>query len=158
MNNISDNLMAERLESLKAGILAALCLLSAFLITSLINNLVLTQYFPELCSLAVELFNLQFLLSGAIASFSGLLFGVTYRYIIRLDQNPHLKAGGVLAFGLVRGLAQIDVGVAFAGDVLPFVVLTFEGVLWFKLAAIALDTAIQQGWVKPFSSKFDTHI
>ncbi len=158
MNNTSDNLMAERLESLKAGILAALCLLSAFFITSLINNLVLAKYFLELRTLAVELFNLEFLLSGAIASFSGLLFGVTYRYIIRQDQNPHLKAGGVLAFGLVRGLAQIDIGVACTGDVLPFVVLTLEGVLWFEIAAIALDAAIQQGWVKSFSSEFNTRI
>ncbi|TFI55723.1 hypothetical protein BLD44_004125 [Mastigocladus laminosus UU774] len=152
MSNTSDNLMAERLESIKAGILAAFCLVSAFLITSLINNLVLAKYFPELHSLAVELFNLQFLLSGAIASFSGLLFGVAYRYIIREDQNPHLKAGGVLAFGLVRGLAQIDVGVACTGDVLPFVILTLEGLAWFEFAAIALDAAIQKGWVKPFSS------
>ncbi|TBR58773.1 hypothetical protein B4U84_23095 [Westiellopsis prolifica IICB1] len=152
MNNTSDNLMAERLESIKAGILAAFCLVSAFLITSLINNLVLAKYFPELHSLAVELFNLQFLLSGAIASFSGLLFGVAYRYIIREDQNPHLKAGGVLAFGLVRGLAQIGVGVACTGDVLPFVILTLEGLAWFEFAAIALDAAIQKGWVKPFSS------
>ncbi|RAM52841.1 MAG: hypothetical protein C6Y22_03305 [Hapalosiphonaceae cyanobacterium JJU2] len=152
MSNTSNNLMAERLESIKAGILAALCLVSAFLITSLINNLVLAKYFPELHSLAVELFNLQFLLSGSIASFSGLLFGVAYRYIIREDQNPHLKAGGVLAFGLVRGLAQIDVGVACTGDVLPFVILTLEGLAWFEFAAIALDAAIQQGWVKAFSS------
>ncbi|PLZ86404.1 MULTISPECIES: hypothetical protein [Fischerella] len=151
--NTSDNLMVERLESLKAGILAALCVLSAFGISSLINSLVLAKYFPELCSLGVELLNLQFLVSGAIASFSGLLFGVTYRYIIRQDQNPQLKDGGVLAFGLARGLAQIDVGFACSGDVLPFVVMTFEGVLWFKIAAIALDAAIQRGWVKPFGSK-----
>ncbi|MCP6758254.1 MAG: hypothetical protein NHB32_05620 [Fischerella sp. CENA71] len=157
MNNTSGTLMAERLESLKAGILAALCLLSAFVITSLINNLILAKYFPELRTLAVELFNLQFLLSGAIASFSGLLFGVTYRYVIRQDQNPHLKAGGVLAFGLVRGLAQIDVGVACTGDVLPFVILTFESVLWFEIAAIALDAAIHQGWLKPFLSDSKLH-
>ncbi|MER3491074.1 MAG: hypothetical protein C4323_01325 [Mastigocladus sp. ERB_26_2] len=148
--NTSDKMMAERLESLKAGILAALCLLSAFGITSLINSLVLAKYFPALRSLGVELLNLQFLVSGAIATFSGLLFGVTYRYIIRQDQNTQLKDGGVLAFGLVRGLAQIDVGFACSGDVLPFVVMTFEGVLWFKIAAIALDAAIQRGWLKPY--------
>lgn len=49
-------------------------------------------------------------MSGAIAFFSGLLFGVTYRYLIRSDKNPQLKAGGVLAFGLVRGLTQIELG------------------------------------------------
>ncbi|WP_315790794.1 hypothetical protein [Fischerella sp. JS2] len=157
MNNTSDNLMAERLESLKAGTLAALCLLSAFGITSLIDSLVLAKYFPALGSLGVELLNLQFLVSAAIATFSGLLFGVTYRYIIRQDQNLQLKNGGVLAFGFVRGLAQIDVGFACSGDVLPFVILTLEGVLWFKIAAIALDVAMQRGWIQPFSSNFNTH-
>jgi ammonia channel protein AmtB len=44
----------------------------------------------------------------AIASISGFLFAVTYRYIVRDDQNPHLKSGAVSAFGLVRGLAQIQ--------------------------------------------------
>jgi len=31
-------------------------------------------------------------------------------YLIRSDKNPQLKAGGVLAFGLVRGLTQIELG------------------------------------------------
>ncbi|OKH10917.1 hypothetical protein NIES592_23585 [Fischerella major NIES-592] len=154
MNNTSDHLMAERLESLKAGILAALCLILAFGVTSLINSLVLAKYFPALRRLGVELLNLQFLVSGAIATFSGLLFGVTYRYIIRQDQNPQLKNGAVLAFGLVRGLAQVDVGFACSGDVLPLVAMSVESVLWFKIAAIALDKATQRGWVKPFSSDF----
>lgn len=159
MNNTSNiDLMAERLESLKAAMMAGFCLFLSFLITSLINNLVLVKYFPALNNLQNEPLNLHFLLSSAIATVCGLLFGVTYRYIIRQDQNPQLKAGGVLAFGLVRGLTQIDVGIACTNNILLFVVLGVESVLWFAIAAIALDAAIQWGWLKPFSSNTNTHI
>ncbi|HIK07544.1 MAG TPA: hypothetical protein IGS40_23105 [Trichormus sp. M33_DOE_039] len=141
--------LAERLESLKAGMIAGLSLSFAFLITSLFNNLVLAKYFPILSSLQRD-FNWYWLLSGAIATFSGLLFGVTYRYIIRTDQNPHLSSGGVLAFGLVRGLSQIE-GLNASSAFLPSVALVSESILWFAIAAIALDTAIQFSWLKPFS-------
>lgn len=141
--------LAERLESLKAGMIAGLSLSFAFLITSLLNNFVLAKYFPILSSLQRD-FNWYWLLSGAIATFSGLLFGVTYRYIIRTDQNPHLSSGGVLAFGLVRGLSQIE-GLNASSAFLPSVALVGESILWFAIAAIALDTAIQFSWLKPFS-------
>ncbi|WP_041233713.1 hypothetical protein [Cylindrospermum stagnale] len=144
--------MVERLESLKAGIIGGLSLGLAFLITSLVNNLVLAKYFPILASQPITLINLHELLSGAIASFSGLLFGVTYRYIIRSDKNPQLKAGAVFAFGLVRGLTQIEVGWNVAGTVFPWMVLALESVFWFVLAAISLDIALQLGWIKPFNS------
>ncbi|MEH2209900.1 MAG: hypothetical protein V7K84_04630 [Nostoc sp.] len=91
-------------------------------------------------------------MSGAVATFTGFLFGVTYRYIIRSDRNPQLKAGGVLAFGLVRGLTQIELGWNSHSTIWSFLVLAAESLLWFALAAIALDIAIQFRWVKPFSS------
>ncbi|MBU7587541.1 MAG: hypothetical protein KAF91_32750 [Nostoc sp. TH1S01] len=138
--------MAERLESLKAGIIGGLSLGVTCLMTSVLNTLVLARYFEILISLQVTL-NWQLLVSWAIATFSGLLFGVTYRYIIRQDQNPQLKAGGVMAFGLVRGLAQIELDWSLAGAV-----LAGESVLWFIVAAIVLDKALQSGWVKPFPS------
>ncbi|WP_414548835.1 hypothetical protein [Anabaena sp. CCY 0017] len=138
-------LMAERLESLKAGIIGSFTLYLAFLMTNLVNTLVLARYFPTLASLEREI-NWHWWLSGGIAAFSGLLFGVTYRYIIRTDQNPQLKSGGVLAFGLVRGLTQID----GADLVLPDFILAGESVLWFAIGAIALDTTIKIGWLKPF--------
>ncbi|OUL19649.1 hypothetical protein BV378_32375 [Nostoc sp. RF31YmG] len=144
--------MAERLESLKAGIIGGICLCLAFIITSLLNTLVLVKYYPTLASLKIEPLNLDFLLSGAIASFSGLLFGVTYRYIIRQDKNPQLKAGGIFAFGLVRGLTQIEIGWYSTATILPYLVLALESVSWFAIAAIALDTAMQLGWLKPFAS------
>ncbi|MGJ5628303.1 hypothetical protein [Nostoc sp. CALU 1950] len=143
--------MAERLESLKAGIIGGLSVCFAFAIASLLNTLVLAKYFPTLASLQSNV-NWHWWVSGAIATFAGLLFGVTYRYIIRSDKNPQLKAGGVLAFGLVRGLTQIELGWNSHSTIWPFVVLAFESVLWFGIAAIALDVAIQLRWVKPFSS------
>lgn len=148
--NLDIQLMAERLESLKAGIFGGLSVCFAFIITSLVNTLVLAKYFKTLASLQIDV-NWQWWVSGVVACFSGLLFGVTYRYVIRSDKNPQLKAGGVLAFGLVRGLTQIELGLN-ANKVLPCLVLALESVLWFVVGAIALDTAMQLGWLKPFPS------
>lgn len=152
MNSTLDpQLMAERIESLKAGIIGGLSVCFAFAIANLLNTLVLAKYFQTLASLHSDV-NWHLLVSGAIATFTGFLFGVTYRYIIRSDQNPQLKAGGVLAFGLVRGLTQIELGWNSDSTIWPFLVLATESLLWFVLAAIALDIAIQLRWVKPFSS------
>jgi len=144
-------LMTERLESLKAGVIGSISLGLAFLSTSFINILWISKYFPILSYEQIDLVNLQMLLNGIIAGFSGFLFGVTYRYIIRLDANPHLKTGGVWAFGLVRGLTQIEVGWNINNSVLPFLILAGESILWFALAAFVLDTAILRKWLKPFS-------
>ena len=144
-------LMTERLESLKAGVIGSISLGLAFLSTSLINILWLDKYFPLVSYDQIDIVNLQVLLRGVIAGFSGFLFGVTYRYIIRVDTNPHLKTGGIWAFGLVRGLTQIEVGWNINNPVLPFLILAAESVLWFALAAFVLDTAILQKWLKPFS-------
>ncbi|MEH2352939.1 hypothetical protein [Nostoc sp.] len=143
--------MAERIESLKAGIIGGLSVCLAFAIASLLNTFVLAKYFQILASLHSDI-NWHLWVSGAVATFTGFLFGVTYRYIIRSDRNPQLKAGGVLAFGLVRGLTQIELGWNSNGTIWPFLVLAAESLLWFMLAAIALDIAIQFRWVKPFSS------
>ncbi|MEH2194897.1 MAG: hypothetical protein V7K98_19950 [Nostoc sp.] len=143
--------MAERIESLKAGIVGGLSVCFAFLLVSLLNTLVLAKYFQILASLHSDI-NWRLWVSGVVATFIGLLFGVTYRYIIRSDKNPQLKAGGVLAFGLVRGLTQIELGWNFHSIIWPFLVLAAESLLWFAFAAIALDLAIKLRWVKPFSS------
>ncbi|MEH2462840.1 hypothetical protein [Nostoc sp.] len=152
MNAILDpQLIAERIESLKAGIIGGLSVCFAFAIASLLNTLVLAKYFQTLACLQSDL-NWHLWVSCAVASFTGFLFGVTYRYIIRSDQNPQIKAGGVLAFGLVRGLTQIELGWNSNSTIWPFSVLAFESVWWFGIAAIALNIAIQLRWVKPFSS------
>jgi hypothetical protein len=139
---------AERLESLKAGIIGASCLAFTFMITSLINQ-VIFKYLETYTTYDVKL-SFHWLLSLAIASFSGFLFGVTYRYIIRSDTNLQLKAGGILAFGLVRGLTQVDTGLN-TGNFLPLAVLAMESILYFAVTGFFLDKAISLGWVKRFS-------
>ncbi|NET69673.1 MAG: hypothetical protein F6K62_01025 [Sphaerospermopsis sp. SIO1G2] len=153
-------LMQERLESLKAGIIGGGAVGVSFLLTTLTNELLLKQYFGLLDINEFQLFNLQInsqivlqlLLSAGIAGCSGFLFGVTYRYIIREDKNSHLKSGAVLAFGLVRGLSQIELGWNFYPSILPFLILAAESIFWFALARIILDFAIFKGLIKPFSA------
>ncbi|MEH2393617.1 MAG: hypothetical protein V7K21_18800 [Nostoc sp.] len=95
MNAILDSqLMAERIESLKAGIIGGLSVCFAFANASLLNTLVLAKYFQTLACLQSDL-NWHLWVSGAVASFTGFVFCVTYDYIIRFDKNPQLKAGGV---------------------------------------------------------------
>ncbi|MFN6464324.1 MAG: hypothetical protein RMZ41_021260 [Nostoc sp. DedVER02] len=148
MNSTLDpELIAERIESLKAGIVGGLSVCFAFVLVSLLNTFVLAKYFQSLVSLHSDA-NWHLWEKIAIATFTGLLFGVTYRYIIRSDKNPQLKAGGVLAFGLVRGLTQIENHTT----IWPFLILAAESLFWFTFAAIALDIAIKLRWIKPFSS------
>lgn len=80
----------------------------------------------------------------------GLQFGLTYRYVIRSDANFQLKLGAVLAFGLVRGLTQLDIELNTPSFVLPLVVMAGESIACFALATIAIELAIGQGWVKTF--------
>lgn len=147
------DLTAERIESLKAGTLAAFALLLAFGTIAAASQLLLAKQFDALAGLLFPPTDLKLPVSLAIAGLSGFLFGVTYRYAIRTDSNPQLKAGAVLAFGLVRGLAQLDVGLSASSDFWPFAVLSIESLLLFAAAGTALDWALARGWVKPFSSK-----
>ncbi|MGK7900370.1 MAG: hypothetical protein AB4352_02950 [Hormoscilla sp.] len=136
-------LMAERVESLKAGMLAAGVGAIAFLFTTSMNRWVL----PAEVDL---MYDVSWLVSGAIAIFSGFLFGVTYRYVIRTDENSHLKSGAILAFGLVRGLAQVDVQLQNLATFWSCGILGLESIFLFAIAGITLDWAIRRRWVKPF--------
>jgi hypothetical protein len=94
----------------------------------------------------------EWLLSIAIAVVSGALFGLTYRYALRQDQNPHLKSGVVVAFGLVRALAQIELGLQYDLPLLALAFLAGSSLLLFQVASTILDAAIAQAWVQPFSA------
>ncbi|MCY7278904.1 MAG: hypothetical protein LH702_35500 [Phormidesmis sp. CAN_BIN44] len=148
----SDMTFVERIESIKAGMVASLAVAIAFTGASLLNRLILATRFEPLAGLQASADGIGFLLSGAIAAIAGVLFGITYRYVVRQDQNSHLKSGVVLAFGLVRGLAQIDVGVMTQGVLLPFVVMALESILLFAIARVVLDRTMSNGWVRPFKS------
>lgn len=143
-----DNLLAQRIESLKAGTLAAFCVFLTYGVAILGNQLVLSRQFEALANLEITS-AINLLVSGAIAYFSGFLFGITYRYAIRSDRNSHLGDGAVLAFGLVRGLAQVDVSLNCPGAFWSSAVLGAESILLFAIARFVLDWAIDNSWVKP---------
>lgn len=148
--NQSPDLKPERIESLKAGSLSAIAIALSYSITTLGNNLVLVQ-FEQLQALQSTSL-IGFGMKVAIAFFSGFLFGITYRYIIRADENSHLSEGAVLAFGLVRGLAPVEVETNLADSLWVVGVLAVESIVYFTLARFLLDWAIQRRWVKPFKS------
>ncbi|HEY9903949.1 MAG TPA: hypothetical protein V6D43_16235 [Candidatus Sericytochromatia bacterium] len=151
MNQSFNLTTAERIESLKAGILAGLSLVLAYGITTVGNSLVLVAQVEALAPLQITTV-VNLIVRVAIAFFSGFLFGVTYRYVIRDDKNPHLKSGAVLAFGLVRGLAPVEVEQNLTDSFWVLSVLGVESILYFAIARFTLDWAMHHKWVKPFRS------
>ncbi|MDY6804492.1 MAG: hypothetical protein SXA11_11890 [Cyanobacteriota bacterium] len=148
---------AERIESLKAGALAGFCALLTFSIILWGNSFILARRFELLASLQIETWGWDVALRGAIAFIGGFLFGVTYRYIVRQDPNPQLKAGAVLAFGLVRAFGQIDLGLSSQtekmppiSELLPLAVGGIESIILFAAAGVMLELAIAKGIIKPF--------
>lgn len=136
-----------RRESIKAGLIGAGAVgLAAGL--ARLGAILLQNRLPE-----VPLFFLSGpsagLLNLAVALCSGFFFGVTYRYIIRQDDNLHLGSGAVGAFAFVRSLAQIEA--TWTGTFTPLIwlLITGESFLWFAVARYSLDWAIRQKWVKP---------
>ncbi|MEW6498901.1 MAG: hypothetical protein AB1589_41380 [Cyanobacteriota bacterium] len=149
--NESPNLSAERIESLKAGTLAALSFTLTYTLISVGNSLVLAESFPQLAALQITT-PVDLLIRAAVAWLSGFLFGVTYRYVIREDNNPHLKDGAALAFGLVRGLAPVEGQQNLIDAFWLLGVLGIENILCFLVARFTLDWAIYHRWIKPFKS------
>ncbi len=138
----------ERLESVKAGIVGLLTAGMAWGSAAIAHAVLPIPAFtaPAFTGLGVALG-----VSGAIALCSGFLFGITYRYIIRQDRNPHLKAGAVGAFGLVRGLAQVEGNLRHQSDLLPGAIALGESLLLFLMLRWVLDWGLHQGWLKPFN-------
>ncbi|MDX2215809.1 MAG: hypothetical protein SFY66_21275 [Oculatellaceae cyanobacterium bins.114] len=138
----------ERIESLKAGTVGAIATGLAAFVLALIVPL-----FQEKVSWGLTI-QLSTLLEGAIALVTGFLFGVSYRYIVRQDDNSHLKSGAILAFGVIRGLAQIDLHVdAIALDqLIDWGSVVMQNIVLFAIAQQVLNLAIAQKWVKPFGN------
>lgn len=133
--------LTERLESIKAGGVGAGAAILAWGGLRLAHAL-----YPPLLSPIPTYFPA----SAAIALFSGFLFGITYRYIIRQDRYPHLKSGAVGAFGLVRGLAQAEASLHQVQDLLPAAIAVGESLMLLAIVRLALDWALSQRWLKPF--------
>ena len=136
----------ERIESVKAGSLSGITAGISYVAITTIDELVLPAYSRSLISLGLE---------AAISIVTGFLFGVTYRYIVRTDRNDHLNAGAVLAFGLVRGLAQIDVSNFELNQIWIDGLIVGKSILLFSVARYLLDLGLAAGWILPFSQQID---
>ncbi|MEM0981375.1 MAG: hypothetical protein AAGH78_14010 [Cyanobacteria bacterium P01_H01_bin.58] len=142
----------ERLESLKAGCVGGACGGVVSLAEKTVNMLLTPgQAFVGLFS-TLNLASLTLLVNIAVNILSGALFALTYRYAVRGDNNPQLKIGVVLAFSLVRGLAQVDAGSAIAQNFWPFLAACGESFFLFSVTALVLNVAQQRQWFTPFDS------
>jgi hypothetical protein len=157
------DLASERLESVKAGSIAALSASGLDSLVTLAASRLPIGLFP-LDRLAVA--------HVVITGFSGFLFGVTYRYVVRTDRNVHLGQGAILAFGLVRGLSILEPRLVRLAEglvegvtlgwghqtesIAPIVVesagLLFQAILPFAGAAAILGLSLQQRWLQPCST------
>ena len=142
---ILPNLQTERLESFKAGMIAAIFFVFAELAMTLLNTNILFNLGEQFSFFNLS-WGINLLIRGGIAWISGFLFGVTYRYIIRGDRNSHLNDGAVLAFGLVRGLVFLEESTSlWSGSI-----LLIESLICFAIARLSLDVALKYKLIKPF--------
>lgn len=141
----------ERWQSLKAGALGAMTISLVFSLLTEIHSVLQMTTVERGVGLLTWQDGTQWIVSCAIAALSGFLFAITYRYVVRHSRNPHLKAGAVGAFSLVRGLAQAEIGWHTQASVLFLAVIVLESFVLFGVVRVLLDKALLQGWVKPFS-------
>ncbi|MEO0870198.1 MAG: hypothetical protein AAFY17_17560 [Cyanobacteria bacterium J06642_11] len=132
----------ERIESIKAGGIAAL--------TGTVLGVGLTALHADLSD-----FN-ACILRVAVITVSAFLFGVTFRYIVRKDTNPHLRSGAVGAFALTRSLGQLEGLPAshFAmTEVMSLALPIVESFGLFMGVRLILDWGLQRRWLQPFESE-----
>ncbi|MBF2051449.1 MAG: hypothetical protein EDM05_59435 [Leptolyngbya sp. IPPAS B-1204] len=141
------NQAAERIESLKAALTGAIAATLVSLATVSSNAWIRNRLTNDDTWLS-QLLDWSTLLHLGVASISGFLFGVTYRYIVRQDQNFQLKSGAVLAFSLVRCLPQLETKLDYGS----FSLGLLESLLLFGIVALILNRLMQRGWIKPFAA------
>lgn len=134
----------ERIESIKAGCLGAISFMLSYLIMMGLNSILWENSIFDWLGLVLKI---------AIALASGFLFAVTYRYIIRNDNNGHLKDGSVFAFGLVRGLVPLEISPNFFDNLVELSIFGCESILCFAVVRFSLDLALERHWIKPFLSQ-----
>lgn len=137
----------ERIESVKAGIIAAIVGIATSLVLAGIDSVFTGN---EIFTQTMVFQAIQRLAIAAVCCF---LFGVTYRYVIRQDSNPHLRSGAVGAFALTRSLSQIEsVDLSGLVNVLPLSLPIVESFVLFLTARLVLDLGLKQQWLKPFTN------
>ncbi|CAN1211549.1 hypothetical protein TUMEXPCC7403_15205 [Tumidithrix helvetica PCC 7403] len=139
----------ERIESAKAGIIAAIAVSLAATIAKIVS-----QFWLGMGGNAHETL-LPFLGSLAIAAISGFLFGATYRYAVRDETNPHLKTGTLLAFALVRGLGQVEM-LLNSQDLTQMLwasgLVLAESIFWFAVAQACLEFCFSRNLLRQIAS------
>jgi hypothetical protein len=146
------DLAAERWASLKTGISSGLI--------AAIGGIAFA--WATALMLRMPLFLIDLALNGSLTGFSGFLFGITYRYVVRQGVNAHLSSGTVGAFGLVRGLASLQPQLlTFLHQGLPWATqglttaliaaLTLgQNLALFALCRWSLDFAFDRQWLQRF--------
>jgi hypothetical protein len=149
-------LMAERQESLKAGLVASGAVTLPVLLTILLSALGFDlERLVPLPSFTIDtLVSSRFavllpeLISIGSIFISTFLFGVTYRYAAASSRNFQLKAGIVAAFGLVRGLALTEKAIATT-PIAYCLIQVAASLGTFALAGLFLDWTIGLGKIRP---------
>jgi len=98
--------LKERIESIQVGSISALAFLVPYLLFLIVDRVFLGESITVIGTFV----------KISVAIISGFLFGVTYRYVVRNDDNPHLKDGTVAAFALVRGLVPLQLSTDLIAD------------------------------------------
>jgi len=138
----------ERIESVKAGTVAAIIGTAISFVFVVFDTWLMGQGFTQ----AWLLHAIQRLAVAAVCCF---LFGVTYRYIVRQDPNPHLKSGAVGAFALTRSLGQLEtleLSALSMDQALPIALPIAESFGLFLTVRLVLDWGLKQQWFQPFAS------
>ncbi|MEM8614225.1 MAG: hypothetical protein AAGF93_19555 [Cyanobacteria bacterium P01_H01_bin.105] len=142
----------ERIESVKAGIVAALVGISVSAVFVGVDSFLAGS--GPLTQAVVMLQAIRRIVVGAVCCF---LFGVTYRYIIRQDPNPHLRSGAVGAFALTRSLSQLEtIELSGLASVVPLSIAIIESFGLFLIVRLVLDLGLKQQWLKPFTGITDS--
>ena len=152
--------LADRIESFKSGFLGAITSVFAFFAIALLHHL-LPKVLPKLH--LVNSFEIDkplvLLVKLGMIGFSGFLFAVTYRYIVRGDRNSHLKSGAILAFACIRSFATIDrdlptfINLPLIPVTVAIAILLLENIAWLAIVKNILETAIQHRWITAFGSE-----
>ncbi|MDB9397435.1 hypothetical protein [Microcystis aeruginosa] len=121
--------LKERIESIQVGSISALAFLVPYLLFLTVDRLFLGE--------SITLIGAFVKISGAIIS--GFLFGVTYRYVVRNDDNPHLKDGTVAAFALVRGLVPLQLSTDLLADAWQLSLFLGESFICFLSSRLLLE-------------------
>ncbi|WP_430015265.1 hypothetical protein ACQY1X_00560 [Microcystis protocystis FBCC-A270] len=121
--------LKERIESIQVGSISALAFLVPYLLFLTVDRLFLRE--------SITLIGAFVKISGAIIS--GFLFGVTYRYVVRNDDNPHLKDGTVAAFALVRGLVPLQLSTDLLADSGQLSLFLGESLICFLSSRLLLE-------------------